>query len=71
MIGYKNEVFCSFYLNCKKGKECEYALLPGIKHGADTAHMPIAEWVNPPGCFQQTNQRENEKLLNKNLEINS
>lgn len=52
---YLDKTFCSFYKECKKGKECDRALTPEIVGKANRwmEDAPICKFVDKPKCFKE------------------
>ena len=51
MLCYKDQWFCSHYVECKNGKECDRALTMDVIEEASKFGMPIERRVNQPECF--------------------
>lgn len=69
MISYKEQIFCSFYENCRTGKNCPKALTPELwekaknwwtRNGTENLNstIPISQYANAPDCWEV---RRNEK----------
>lgn len=51
MICYRDMTFCSFYLDCKDGKDCPRAKTPEVCRAAKKTGLPICQYPEKPSCF--------------------
>lgn len=49
--GYKDKTFCSFFKECKKGKECLSAKTDEVIKKAKECNMYIWQFHDLPNCF--------------------
>jgi len=56
MMCYRDQTFCSFYVNCEHGKTCGRALTPEVEKAAEIwwggEGAPICEFVDRPDCVK-------------------
>jgi hypothetical protein len=57
MLYYRDIQFCSFYMQCKTGKECDRALTEEVKQSAKEAGLGITQGGRPD-CFELRNFKE-------------
>ena len=57
MMCYRDMTFCTFWEECKKGKECARALTPKVEEAAKRwwkgDDPPFCCFVDNPECFEQ------------------
>lgn len=61
MTTFKDMTFCSFYTECKKGKDCFRALTNAIKFRAKVVGLPISQFVSEPDCFEEKEEEWNRQ----------
>ena len=54
MICYGDMTFCTFWKECKDGKECNRALTEKVEQDAEKwmKNAPICTFVEKPECFK-------------------